>query len=272
MSAAIVRSFLKMLFSLPKDSPAFSHPIELSGGAIAQGVPEFQTRTAGARVHSWPCQAVPLLRSRSSPLNDTVTLYVLGLTCGQRPVSASRKGSRTSTDQPRPEPKPGRKGEANSLDSMRTLVAKDCRNSERIFPYLAGEEVNSLPTQQNRRYVIDFADFPLRRDGGLAPWPDMHEAEQKECLRVGIVPLDYAKPVAEDWPDLLEIVTKRVKPYRLKQGDKGAKDIWWQFQRRRPKLYAAIASLSQLPSSAWLVGLLRGPIKRCPTTLSSAGD
>jgi hypothetical protein len=30
--------------------------------------------------------------------------------------------------------------------------------------------------------------------------------------------------------------------------------------------------LSRLPSSAWLVGLLRGPIKRCPTTLSSAGD
>ena len=37
------------------------------------------------------------------------------------------------------------KGEADILDDMRALIAKDPRNAERIFPYIGGEEVNSDP-------------------------------------------------------------------------------------------------------------------------------
>ena len=59
------------------------------------------------------------------------------------------------------------KGEAESLDKMHALIAKDPRNAERIFPYIGGEEVNNSPTHAHHRYVIDFADFPLKRDGGL---------------------------------------------------------------------------------------------------------
>src|SRR6202040_1833434 len=54
-------------------------------------------------------------------------------------------------------------GEAESLATMRALLVTDSRNAERILPYIGGEEVNSSPIHAPHRYVIDFADFPLRR-------------------------------------------------------------------------------------------------------------
>ena len=35
------------------------------------------------------------------------------------------------------------KGEAESLGKMRAIIERDPRNSERIFPYIGGEEVNN---------------------------------------------------------------------------------------------------------------------------------
>src|SRR5262249_48671062 len=37
------------------------------------------------------------------------------------------------------------KGEAEDLARMKTLIANDPRNGERIFPYIGGEEVNTDP-------------------------------------------------------------------------------------------------------------------------------
>lgn len=53
---------------------------------------------------------------------------------------------------------------ANSLSLMNELIAADRRNAERIFPYIGGEEVNESPTHTPSRYVINFVDWPLRRD------------------------------------------------------------------------------------------------------------
>lgn len=43
------------------------------------------------------------------------------------------------------------------------LVQKDPKNPERIFSYLGGQEVNSSPTQDFERYVINFGIRRLRR-------------------------------------------------------------------------------------------------------------
>jgi hypothetical protein len=37
------------------------------------------------------------------------------------------------------------KGEAERLETMHSLIAKDPRNAERIFPYIGGDEVNNDP-------------------------------------------------------------------------------------------------------------------------------
>jgi len=133
------------------------------------------------------------------------------------------------------------KGEAESIETMRALIAKDARNAERIFPYLGGEDVNSSPAHQHKKYVIDFADFPLRRESMEKAWRDLSTREREECHRIGIVPADYTEPVAADWPDLLEIVERRAKPQRLQQKDKIGQQEWWRFLRRRDALYTKIA-------------------------------
>jgi hypothetical protein len=56
------------------------------------------------------------------------------------------------------------RGTASSLAEMERLIAKEARNAERIKPYLGGEEVNNDPRHLHDRYVIDFEDFPLRRE------------------------------------------------------------------------------------------------------------
>ncbi|HXN88311.1 MAG TPA: DNA methyltransferase, partial [Methylocella sp.] len=117
------------------------------------------------------------------------------------------------------------KGEAANLTTMRALKDKDPRNAKRIYPYVGGEEVNTDPRHGHHRYVIDFADFPLRRVPMVETWETMTARAREEHLRDGLVPSDYPNPVAADWADLLEIVTQRAKPQRLKQNDKIGQQI-----------------------------------------------
>jgi hypothetical protein len=138
------------------------------------------------------------------------------------------------------------KGEASSLADMQKLIEKDPRNAERIFPYVGGDEVTNDPRHAHHRYVIDFGDFPLKRDLGLASWNDLSPPQRSECLQTCLVPADYPGPVAADWPDLLAIAERLVKPQR----DKDKRDIrrrrWWRFGDRQPGLYESIAKLDQV--------------------------
>lgn len=135
-------------------------------------------------------------------------------------------------------------GVANSLATMHDLVAKNSRNSDRIFPYLGGEEVNASPTHAHHRLVINFADFPLRRTKCDCTWVAADEKQRTAWLRSGLVPLDYPGPVAADWPDLLEIAEQRVKPERDKlHGSTDAdnrRERWWRWGRYTPALFAAL--------------------------------
>ena len=138
------------------------------------------------------------------------------------------------------------KGKATSIAEMQRLIAKDAKNAERIKPYLGGSEVNTDPAHKHHRYVIDFEDFPLRRDAGLAPWAEASEKTRTEMQRTGIVPADYTDPVAADWPDLLEIVERMVKPERDKQKRESNRDRWWIYGENRPGLMNALSGMEDV--------------------------
>ena len=140
------------------------------------------------------------------------------------------------------------KGVATPLAEMHRHIAEEPRNRDAIFPYIGGEEVNTSPTHAHHRYVISFRDYPLRREDLEALWEHADEVRRHEWLRKGLVPLDYPGPVAADWPDLLAIVTERVKPERSKLGRNpiGRKraEFWWRYGSAANDLYFAAANLS----------------------------
>lgn len=137
------------------------------------------------------------------------------------------------------------KGESENLAAMQALITKDKRNAERIKPYLGGEEVNNSPTHTPRRYAIDFEDFPLRRDAASShPWHRLSEETQQAKLRSGIVSADYPNPVAEDWPDLLDVVDRLVRPGRAKDKRQSRRDRWWRYAERAKGLYQSVEGLA----------------------------
>lgn len=138
-----------------------------------------------------------------------------------------------------------KKGIASPLSEMERLVAKDPHNAERIFPYLGGEEVNDSPTHKHHRFVINFANFPLRREKFEGKsWMHADEIQRGAWLQTGSVPHDYPNPVAADWPDLLDIVERKVKLEREKLGGNSVaarrKQFWWQFGSPAKELATAL--------------------------------
>ncbi len=143
-----------------------------------------------------------------------------------------------------------KKGIASPIADMDRLIAKDPRNREIIFPYLGGSEVNRSPTHAHHRYVISFRDWPLRRQNLGETWSGADKRQRKAWLRTGIVPLDYPDPVAADYPDLLSIVERTVKPARVHLttnaiGRKRAQ-FWWRYGSQAKELYDAIAGLDRV--------------------------
>ena len=140
-----------------------------------------------------------------------------------------------------------KKGVASSLSEMERLIAGDPHNAEAIMPYIGGAELNSSPSHAYHRYVINFHNYPLRRDNNLNPtWTRAQGQERTKWIRQGIVPSDYPSSVAVDWPELLRIVKDKVYPQRLQKNDNYASKIWWRFLRTRPNLYNAIKELRRV--------------------------
>jgi len=137
-------------------------------------------------------------------------------------------------------------------EEARGLIARNPRNAEVLMPYLNGEDLNSRPDQSPSRWVINFRDWPLKREaltlpgGSKASWMLADEKQRKAWLRTGIVPQDYTDPVAADFPDCLRIVDEKVKPDRDEQEDEGGRRLWWRFLRPRAELYDVIGDLEQV--------------------------
>ena len=66
-------------------------------------------------------------------------------------------------------------GVASPLAEMRRLIEDNPRNREAILPYIGGEEVNTSPIHTHHRYVINFRDYPLRREEVGESWEDIGE-------------------------------------------------------------------------------------------------
>ncbi len=105
-------------------------------------------------------------------------------------------------------------GVANPLSLMHELVAKDPRNTERIFPYIGGEEVNDSPTHSHHRYVINFG-----------------EMTEEEARR---------------WPDLMKIVEEKVRPKRMEDNRESYRRYWWQYAEKRGDLTKALRGLDRV--------------------------
>ena len=149
-----------------------------------------------------------------------------------------------------------KKGSATPLVEMHRLVDAESRSREAIFPYIGGEEVNTSPTHAHHRYVIDFRNYPLRRDNLGERWADATEVQRGTWLRAGIVPLDYPRPVAADWPEFLGIVETKVKPERDVQKRKALRNRWWQHADNRPGLYSAIAGLDRVLTNSQVSAMM----------------
>lgn len=99
-------------------------------------------------------------------------------------------------------------GVATPIAEMQRLIQRAPRNQEVIFPFISGEDLNTSPTHQHRRYVINFG-----------------ERDEDECRA--------------RWPDLMKIVEAKVRGARASHSTAP----WWQFERLRPELYRAKAGL-----------------------------
>ena len=102
-------------------------------------------------------------------------------------------------------------------EEVETLCSQNVRNSELIFPYLGGSDVNSDPRSLPSRWVINF----------------------------GTLSLDEARA----WPNLLDIVESRVLPERKLHTNNAIAlrqlRYWWRFRSDTPELKAALVWLDR---------------------------
>ncbi|MCK6570145.1 restriction endonuclease [Myxococcota bacterium] len=137
-------------------------------------------------------------------------------------------------------------------DEAQAMIARDPRCRNVLYPFLDGDDLSSDPAQSARRWVINFHDWPHSRTAeGL--WLNATEREQREFLRRGFVPRDYPGPVAEDYPEVLGILERTVRPERQRKNDDGSFVLrsplphrWWQYADKRPALYQAIKGHSRV--------------------------
>ena len=106
------------------------------------------------------------------------------------------------------------------IATMERLIAENPKNQEVIFPCLGAKEMNDSPTHAHHRYVINFG-----------------ERSEEECW--------------QQWPELMAIVERKVKPGRIRlppknSWNKQVAEQWWLFGSYRKELSVAIAGYEQV--------------------------
>lgn len=122
-------------------------------------------------------------------------------------------------------------GEGFFVDPSEAAPLLDTRPERRtvLMPYLIGNDLNTDPQQQPRRYIVNFHDWKLNR---VENDSDDH-------------------PCANDFPELLKIVVERVKPQRLalranNSTARHRREFWWQFSNRADNMLAAIRDMDRV--------------------------
>lgn len=103
------------------------------------------------------------------------------------------------------------KGQTSPLSEMDRVISTNPSNQEFILPFLGGSEVNTSPTHEAHRYIIDLSAL------------EEQDARQQ--------------------PELWEILEQRVKPDRLTGAKEARNYPFWKFWRPRPELYDAVSDL-----------------------------
>jgi len=101
-----------------------------------------------------------------------------------------------------------------TLADGQQMVQADSCNAEVIFPYLSGVDVNTSPSHVPSRMVINFGERSLEK--------------------------------ARRYTLCFEQVERFVKPSRENAPEKQMREKWWLFQRRRPELYQAVKTNTQV--------------------------
>ena len=162
-------------------------------------------------------------------------------TPGSVDILSARAGGPPWTTRRRPEIVPA--GATPAPPEQPPLLGRAAGSESRFTSPESGREAMRTPANRDRddkardeRASGD--DVPVE----MASWAGATDAERREWLRSGVVPVDYPGPVAMDWPDLLGIVMEKVK------GTRGSHSTapWWQFERLRPELYTTIAGLPRV--------------------------
>lgn len=157
-------------------------------------------------------------------------------------------------------------------EEAHALICADSANKDVLFPYLNGEDITSSPDGSPSRWSINFFDWPLGRVGqvlesvGDIPslidtlevfenaevpretdrWIGAPETKQSAWLCSGIVPRDYPKPVAADYPDCLRIVWSKVPGERASNNEPKLRALWWRYKRPVMVLYERIQSAAMV--------------------------
>jgi len=101
-------------------------------------------------------------------------------------------------------------------DALRSqLINANAKNSEVIFPYIKGDDINNEPSQTSGLYAINFS---------------MRELDECEI----------------NYPECLALIRELVKPERDAVKGKADRERWWRYARARPGLEAAILKLEKV--------------------------
>ena len=94
-------------------------------------------------------------------------------------------------------------------DEYHSLISIDDKYNDVLFPYITGEDLNAS-AQRQRRYIINFWDWPLAR--------------------------------ARQYQNVFKIVEERVKPHRatLSDAKKKTKEKWWLYEASAKNLFHAV--------------------------------
>ncbi len=133
-----------------------------------------------------------------------------------------------------------------SPEEAASLIEKDAENKDVLFEYLSGKDVTSRVDQSPSRWVINFFNWPLRREQLDFQWKYASDKQKKQAITGGIVPIDYPDMVAADYPDCLAIVETRVKPQRDKSNRKVYRERWWLYAERQPKLINGLNTVDRV--------------------------
>ena len=184
--------------------------------------------------HDWPLRRA----DRQAQASKTWTP-------GSAEILSARAGGPSWTTRRRPEIVPA--GTMPAPPEQPPLLGRATGSESRPTSPAAGREAMRAPANRDR----DDGTRDERGSGDdvpveMASWTGGTDAERREWLRSGVVPVDYPGPVAADWPELLAIVRDVAKPERDRQNRKALRERWWHYAEKRPGLYSAVSGLDRV--------------------------